>query len=70
MKNVKTLFTFVGMIFSGRTALKRAKHARAEEDRLELLDAALNAAVVITGLLILIRRLREKDEPGEKAEPA
>lgn len=64
MKNAKTLFTFVGMIFAGRTAIHRIRDARTEEDRLELLDAALNVAVVITGLLILVRRLREKDDPA------
>jgi hypothetical protein len=64
MKNAKTLFTFVGTIFAGRTAIHRMRAARTEEDRLELLDAALNAAVVITGLLILIRRLRQKDDPA------
>ena len=62
MKNTKALLTFVGMIFAGRTALKRLSHARTEEDTLELIDAALNAAVVLTGLLVLIRQLREKDE--------
>jgi hypothetical protein len=64
MKNAKTLFTFIGTIFAGRTAIHRMRQARTDEDRLELLDAALNAAVVITGLLILVRRLREKDEPA------
>ncbi len=61
--NAKTLFTFVGTIFAGRTALKRIREARVDEDRLELLDAALHAAIVITGLLIVVRRLRQKD-PG------
>jgi hypothetical protein len=64
MRNAKTLFTFVGTIFAGRTAIHRMRQARTEEDRLELLDAALNAAVVITGLLILVRRLRQKDDPA------
>jgi hypothetical protein len=64
MKNAKTLFTFVGTIFAGRTAIRRMRDARTDQDRLELLDAALNVAVVITGLLILVRRLREKDEPA------
>jgi hypothetical protein len=63
MKNAKTLFTVVGTIFAGRTAIQRMRAARTEEDRLELLDAALNAAVVITGLLILARRLRQKEDP-------
>jgi hypothetical protein len=62
MKNVKPLFTFVGTIFAGRTAIKRIRQARTDEDKLELLDAALNAAVVITGVLIVVRQLRRKDE--------
>ena len=41
MKNAKALFTFVGMIFAGRTAIHRIRDARTEEDRLELLDAAI-----------------------------
>jgi hypothetical protein len=63
MKNAKVLFTFVGMIFAGRTAIKRMRQAHFDEDKLELLDAALNAAVVITGLLVVVRRLRRKDDP-------
>jgi hypothetical protein len=64
MKNAKILLTFVGTVFAGRTAIQRMLRARTEEDRLELLDAALNAAVVVTGLIILVRRLREKDAPA------
>jgi hypothetical protein len=63
MKNAKVLLSFVGTIFAGRTAIQRIRAAHTEEDRLELLDAALNIAVVITGLLIIVRRLREKDAP-------
>jgi hypothetical protein len=64
MKNAKVLFTFVGTIFAGRTAIKRMRQARVDEDRLELLDAVLNTAVVVTGLLIVVRRLRHKDDPA------
>jgi hypothetical protein len=62
MKNAKSMFTFVGMIFAGRTAIKRIRQARTDEDKLELLDAALNVAVVITGVLIVVRQLRRKEE--------
>jgi hypothetical protein len=65
MKNAKVLFAFVSTIFAGRTAIQRIRAARTEEDRLELLDAALNVAVVITGLLIIVRRLRAKDGDPE-----
>jgi hypothetical protein len=58
-KNLKTLVSVVGTVFAGRTALARVRQARADQDRLELLDAALNIAVVLTGLLVIVRRLRE-----------
>jgi hypothetical protein len=61
LRNAKTLFTVVGTILAGRTAIQRMRQARVDEDRLELLDALLNAAVVITGLIIIVRNLREKD---------
>jgi hypothetical protein len=58
----KTLITVLGTIFAGRTALQRIRQARDDSDRLELLDAALNAAVVLTGLLVIVRRLRRGEE--------
>jgi hypothetical protein len=64
MKNAKVLFSLVGTIFAGRTAIKRMRQARVDADKLELLDAALNAAVVVTGLLVVVRRLRRKDDPA------
>jgi hypothetical protein len=64
MKNAKVLLSFVGTIFAGRTAIARIRAAHTEEDRLELLDAALNIAVVVTGLLIIVRRLRDKEDPA------
>ena len=63
MKNAKVLFGLVGAIFAGRTAIERIRQAHTEADRLELLDAALNVAVVVTGLLILVRRFRHRHAP-------
>ena len=63
MKNVKFVITLVSTVMSGRTALVRVRQAREDGDRLELVDAALNAVVAVTGTIIIIRRLRqEKDE--------
>jgi hypothetical protein len=59
LKNAKTLATLIGTVFSARTALQRVKQARVDSDRLELLDAVLNTAVVITGVLVIVRRLRQ-----------
>jgi hypothetical protein len=64
MKNAKVLFAVIGTIFAGRTAIHRIRQAHTEDDRLELLDAALNVAVVITGLLILVRRFRNRHAPA------
>jgi hypothetical protein len=61
MKNAKTVITLVGTLFAGRTALQRMKQARIDADRLELLDAVLNAAVVLTGVLVIVRRLRRNE---------
>jgi hypothetical protein len=63
MKNAKTMITLIGTIFAGRTAVQRIRQARVDNDRLELFDAALNAAVVVTGVLVIVRRLRK----GESA---
>jgi len=62
MKNAKTIATLVGTAFSARTALQRLKQARDDADRLELLDALLNTLVVITGVLVIVRRLRQGEE--------
>ena len=61
-KNLKSLLTLVGTAFAGRTALARVRQARDDDDRLELLDAALNIAVVITGIIVIVRRLRQGEE--------
>ena len=58
-KTLRSLLTLIGTAFAGRTALARLRQARADQDRLELLDAALNIAVVVTGVLVIVRRLRQ-----------
>ena len=62
MKNIKSLITFVSTLMAGRTALARMRQAREDGDRLELVDAALNAIVVVTGTIIIIRRLRRGED--------
>jgi len=61
-KNVRSLLTLIGTAFAGRTAIARLRQARDDDDRLELLDAALNIAVVVTGVLVIVRRLRQGEE--------
>jgi hypothetical protein len=62
VKKAKTLLTIVGTLMSGRTALNRIRQAREDGDALELIDAALNVAVVITGLVVIVRRLRRGEQ--------
>ncbi len=62
MTKAKTLITIVGTVMAGRTALNRVRQAREDGDRLELLDAFLNAAVVITGLIVIVRRMRRGED--------
>jgi hypothetical protein len=62
VKNVKSIVTFVTTLMAGRTAIQRLLQAREDGDRLELVDAALNAVVLVTGTIIIVRRLRRGDE--------
>jgi hypothetical protein len=64
VKTAKTLITIVGTIMSGRTAINRIREAREDGDVLELVDAALNVAVVVTGLIVIVRRLRRGESGG------
>ena len=47
---------------AGRTAIQRLKQAREDGDRLELVDALLNAVVLVTGTIIIVRRLRRGED--------
>ena len=58
----RTVATILGTVMSGRTAVQRIRQAREDGDRLELFDAALNVAVVVTGLIIIVRRLRRGED--------
>ena len=62
VKNVSNIVTFVSTVMAGRTAFSRLRQAREDGDRLELLDAFLNTVVVVTGTIIIIRRLRRGEE--------
>jgi len=61
-KNVRSMLTLIGTAFAGRAAINRLIQARDDADRLELLDAALNIAVVLTGVLVIVRRLRRGED--------
>jgi hypothetical protein len=62
VKNIKTVITFIGTVMAARTAISRIRQARDDDDRMELVDALLNAAVVVTGTIVIIRRMRRGEE--------
>lgn len=45
--------------FGAVTVVKQAKKARLESDTLRLVDAAVSAAAIVTGLAILYRELKQ-----------
>ena len=62
MKNIKSIVTFVTTLMAGRTAIQRLRQAREDGDRLELVDAVLNTVVLVTGTIIIVRRLRRGED--------
>jgi hypothetical protein len=62
VKDIKTVITFVSTLMAGRTALARLRQAREDGDGLEMVDAVLNAIVLVTGTIIIIRRLRAGED--------
>jgi hypothetical protein len=62
VKNIKSIVTFVTTVMAGRTAIQRLKQAREDGDRLELVDAVLNTVVLVTGTIIIVRRLRRGED--------
>jgi hypothetical protein len=62
LSDPKTLVTIVGQLLLVRTVLNRFKEARAEGDAFDLFDAAVNAVALVTGTIVLVRRLRRGEE--------
>ena len=62
VNHIKNIVTFVSTLMAGRTAISRLRQAREDGDRLELADALLNTVVLVTGTIIIIRRLRRGED--------
>ena len=61
----KNLATLLGILMAGRTAVTRVQQAREDGDRFEILDAAINVLALVTGLIVVIRRMREHPDFDE-----
>lgn len=53
-----TYLSIASTAFGAIGVAKQAKKARSEHDTLRLIDAAVSAAAIVTGLAILYRELR------------
>jgi hypothetical protein len=53
-----TYLSMAGTAFGALGVAKQVKRARKENDTLRLIDAAVSAAAIVTGLAILYRELR------------
>ena len=53
--------------FGAVSVVKQAKKARRESDTLQLIDAAVSAAAIVTGLAMLVPRA---EAPGRRRRPA
>jgi hypothetical protein len=62
IKTIKNLVTIVGQVLVARTAVSRLRQARGDGDRLELVDALINVVALVSGTLVIVRRLRSGEE--------
>ncbi|UGQ14182.1 hypothetical protein LO772_11625 [Yinghuangia sp. ASG 101] len=54
-------------VFGAIGVMKQIKEARGKNDKLELTDAIVSAAAVVTGVALLIRSFREEEEEAVEA---
>ncbi|MFH8410489.1 hypothetical protein ACH4FX_37785 [Streptomyces sp. NPDC018019] len=45
-------------LFGAVSVVKQAKQAKGEQDKLQLVDAVVSAAAIVTGVALLVRDLR------------
>lgn len=55
----RSLLKLGGKAFAVSTVVRQLSGARKEGDNLKLLDALLNAAALVTAVLIIVREIRE-----------
>jgi hypothetical protein len=57
--------TLLSILRAGRTAVTRVLQAKEDGDRFEVIDAAINVLALVTGLIVVIRRMRHHPDFGE-----
>jgi hypothetical protein len=62
VKRATSIVSVVTTVMAGRTAIQRLLQARDDGDRFELVDALLNVLVLVTGTIVIVRRLRRGED--------
>jgi hypothetical protein len=62
VKRATSIVSVVTTLMAGRTAIQRLLQARDDGDRFELVDALLNVLVLVTGTIVIVRRLRRGED--------
>ncbi|MDT3400111.1 hypothetical protein RKE29_26395 [Streptomyces sp. B1866] len=55
-----TYLSIATTLFGAVSVVKQARTARAEQDRLQLADAVVSAAAIVTGVALLLRELKRR----------
>ncbi|MFE0378959.1 hypothetical protein ACFW1M_26015 [Streptomyces inhibens] len=55
-------------LFGAVSVVKQAKKAKLEQDKLQLVDAVVSAAAIVTGVALLIRELRRLNDDDVLAD--
>jgi hypothetical protein len=58
--NIRTLARFGGQAVAVSAAFKSLRQARAEGDKLKLLDAVIHALAIATAIALIVREVRQE----------
>jgi hypothetical protein len=62
-----TYFSIGTTLFGAISVAKQLKQARYDDDKLRMLDAAVSAAAIVTGVAMLVRELRRMNDDDNLA---
>ncbi|MET7936670.1 hypothetical protein [Streptomyces sp. NPDC005322] len=57
-----TYLSIATSLFGAVSVLKQARKARTENDKLQLADAVVSAAAIVTGVALLVRELKRQGD--------
>jgi hypothetical protein len=63
-----TYLSIATSLFGAVSVLKQARKARTENDKLQLADAVVSAAAIVTGVALLVRELKRMGDDDVLAD--